>query len=47
MYNNWLFFPLFLFPPLKKRKEETEIELAKPVLNKFFSDPFDFDLFIF
>jgi len=36
MYNNWLFFPHFLFPPKKMREEEKENELAKLVLNKLF-----------
>jgi hypothetical protein len=36
MYDNWLFFPPFLFSPKKKREEEKENELANPVLNKFF-----------
>ena len=35
MYDNWLFLTLFLFPP-KKREEEKENEVAKPVLNNFF-----------
>ena len=34
MYDNWLFFSPFLSPPKKKREEEKENELAKPVLNK-------------
>ena len=42
MYVNWLFFHHFLFPPKQKREEEKENEFAKPVLSKFFSDPFDF-----
>ena len=42
MYDNWLFFPPFLFSPIKYREEEKVNELAKPVLYKFFSDPFDF-----
>ena len=42
MYDNWLFFHHFLSPPKKKSVEEKENEFAKPVLNKFFSDPFDF-----
>ena len=32
MYDNCLFLTLFLFPPIKKRKEEKENEVAKPVL---------------
>ena len=35
LYNIWLFLTLFLFP-LKKREEENENEVAKPVLNHFF-----------
>ena len=36
-------YSLPLFSSLyKKREEEKEKEFAKPVLNKFFSDPFDF-----
>ena len=44
MYDNWVLFPPFLFPPKKKREEEKDNELvAKQVLiNFFFSDPFDF-----
>jgi hypothetical protein len=42
MYDNWLFINLFLFPPKKKRKEEKENEVAKPVSNHFFQDPIDF-----
>ena len=43
MYDNWLFFPTFLFSTKKKREVEKENELGKPVvLNKFFSDPLDF-----
>ena len=43
MYDNWLFFPPFVFRINKKRKTEKENELAKPGLNNFFSDPFDFN----
>ena len=43
MYDNWLFHTLF--PSLiKKRKEERENEVAKPVLNHFYKDPIDFTL---
>ena len=35
----------FSLPALKKREEEKENELTKPVLKKCFSDPFDFHLF--
>ena len=38
MYNNLLFFPLSSW---KIREEEKENKVAKPVLNKFFSDPFN------
>ena len=31
MYDNWLVFPLFS----KKKEEEKDKELAKPVSNKF------------
>ena len=41
MYDNWLFFPPFNFPS-KKNGRRKENELAKLVLNKFFSDPFGF-----
>ena len=42
-----LIIPLPLFSSLlKKRHEEKEIVLAKPVSNKFFSDPFYFPLLL-
>ena len=34
MYDNWLFLPLFSSLP-KKREEEKEKELTKPVLSIF------------
>ena len=38
LYDNWLF--LTIFPPKKKRQEQKENEVAKPVLNHFFQDRF-------
>ena len=35
MYDNWLFITLFLFPP-KKKEEEKENKVAKPVLYAYF-----------
>ena len=42
LYDNWLFPTLFLFPPKKKREDEKENEVAKPVLNPFFKTDFEF-----
>ena len=36
LFDNWLFLTIFLFPPKKKREEQKENEVAKPVLNHFF-----------
>jgi hypothetical protein len=36
LYDNWLFLTIFLFPPKKKREEQKENEVAKPVLTHFF-----------
>ena len=36
LYDNWLFFTLFLFSPKKKSEEEKKNEVANPVLNHFF-----------
>ena len=44
MYDNWSFITLFLFPLKKKREEEKENEVVKPVLNIFFQDPINFHL---
>jgi hypothetical protein len=33
LYDNCIFLTLFLFPPKKKREEEKENEVAKPVLS--------------
>ena len=41
MYENCLFFPLFLFPPKKEGRRKGEW-LGKPVLHNYFSNPFDF-----
>ena len=38
--KKWLFLTLFLFPP-KKKEEEKENEVVKPVLKFFFQDRFD------
>ena len=43
--TKWLFFSLFS-SLLKKREGENENQLEKPVLNKFFNDPFDNHRFV-
>ena len=35
MYVNWLFSPPSLFPPQKRKEEEKEKEVEKPVFNYF------------
>jgi hypothetical protein len=40
LYDNWLFLNLLSSLP-KKRKEENENELSKPVLKPFFQDPIE------
>ena len=47
MYDNWLIFPPFLFPPnIRREGKKEENKLAKPGSKEFFfNNPFDFHLF--